>query len=71
MERFVDLFEEQVVEGDLSLDEFSDQIAEKFGDLFQYTDPELFEARVHRFMANMYRGRIMQKLQHKPFQERA
>lgn len=70
MERFVDLFEEQVVEGDLSLDEFSDQIAEKFGDLFYYADPELFEARLHRFMANMYRGRMMQRISGEPFQER-
>jgi hypothetical protein len=69
MERFIDLFEEQVVEGDLSMDEFADQIAEKFGDLFEYADPNLFEARLHRFIANMYRGRAIRKESDTPFQE--
>lgn len=62
MERFLDLFEEQVVEGDLSMDEFADEIAKKFGDLFEYADPDLFEVRMHRFMANMYQGRAVRRV---------
>lgn len=70
MNGFIDLFEQQVIDGDLSLDQFLDELALITGDLIEYSDPELFEARVHRFIANAYRGRNNQRESCEPIQGR-
>ena len=70
MNGFIDLFEQQVIDGDLSLDQFLDQLARITGDLLEYSDPDLFEARLHRFSANMYLGRNDQRESCEPIQGR-
>jgi len=58
MKDFVDLFESQVIDGELTLDEFLDQTATTIGDLLQYSDRDMFEMRLHRFISYMYNGKI-------------
>lgn len=58
---FVDCFENQVVEGNLSLDKFLEETAFTIGDLLEYASPEMFESRLHQFIADMYRGGAYRK----------
>jgi hypothetical protein len=58
---FVDCFENQVVEGNLSLDEFLEDTAQTIGDLLEYASPELFESRLHLFISHMYDGRLYRR----------
>lgn len=60
---FVDCFENQVVEGNLDLDEFLENTAHTIGDLLEYAHSEMFEIRLHEFMANMYKGRLYRQVE--------